>query len=120
MTSGYRILAVALSVAVLLVLQGPSCAQLTKIKSSIAGTVFVDGRPQAFGTVQAFLGNTLVQQERCTQSGHYQLKDLQPGTYTLLYLNARGAPIGGETIVEVRRGRFEQVDLQLIWAAPPQ
>ena len=82
-------------------------------KSKIAGTVYIDGRPQAYGTVQAWLDGAMVAQERCTQSGHYVLANLEAGTYTLVYLNARGAPIGGETIVEARVGRFEQVDIEL-------
>jgi len=102
-----------LLIAVLGIFLGTACDRLRNVKGSIGGTVFVDGRPQAFGTVQAYLGDTVVGQERCSQSGHYTIRDLEAGTYTLIYLNAMGAPIGGETIVELRLGRFEQVDLQL-------
>jgi hypothetical protein len=99
--------------AILCLLLGPACSQLQNVKGSIGGTVYVDGRPQAFGTVQAYLGDQLVGQERCSQSGHFTIRDLSPGTYTVIYLNASGGPIGGETIVELRLGRFEQVDLEL-------
>jgi hypothetical protein len=113
MISSKHSLAVTIIAFLVVLLMGTSCSQLTRIKAQIAGTVYVDGRPQAFGTVQAYKDGALISQERCTQSGHYQLKDLDPGEYTIVFLNARGAPIGGETIVDVRLGRFEQVDLQL-------
>ncbi len=81
---------------------------------SIAGTVYLDGRPLPYGTVQAFDSESkLAAQERCTLAGHYTLKDLLPGRYSLICLGASGAPIGKETIVQVRPGRFEQVDLEL-------
>jgi hypothetical protein len=118
MTSSHRTLALTVTMILLALLMATSCNALTKIKSSIAGTVYIDGRPQAFGTVQAWKDGALIAQERATQSGHYQIKDLDPGTYSIVYLNARGNPFGGETIVEVRRGRFEQVDLQLTGNAP--
>ncbi len=91
-----------------------SCGQLRNIKASIAGTVYIDGRPVAFGTVQVVNeAGVVVAQERTTSSGHYQIKDLDPGTYKVVYLNARGVRFGRETMIEVRRGRFEQVDLEL-------
>jgi len=113
MTSSNRTLAALLGILLLVMLLGTACSAFRNIKASIAGTVYVDGRPQAFGTVQAYLGTALISQERCTQSGHYQIRDLDPGDYTIVYLNARGAPLGGETYVTVRLGRFETVDLQL-------
>ncbi len=109
----YRRIALFMLVAMLGLLLGPACNQMRNIKGSIGGTVYVDGRPQAFGTVQAYLGDQLVGQERCSQSGHFTIRNLDPGTYTVIYLNAQGGPIGGETIVELRLGRFEQVDLEL-------
>lgn len=102
-----------LVLVILLGMTGMSCNMADKVKAKIAGTVYVDGRPQAYGTVQAWKDGQMVAQERCTQSGHYNIANLDPGTYTLVYLNARGAPIGGDTIVEVRIGRFETVDLEL-------
>ena len=81
---------------------------------SISGTVYINGRPQAFGTVQAFNEDgQMVKQERCTQYGHFTISELEQGTYHLVYLNARGAPLGEETVVRVRPGRFERVDLRL-------
>lgn len=81
---------------------------------SIAGTVYIDGNPQAYGTVQALNEEgKLVAQERCNQTGHFRIMGLRHGTYRLVYLNARGAPFGEETIVRVRPGRFESVDLEL-------
>jgi hypothetical protein len=109
-----RVLALSLTVALVAVLAGTSCGQLRNLKASIAGTVYMDGRQQAWGTVQAMNeAGQVVAQERCTDSGHYQLKNLDPGRYTLVYVNNMGVPYGGETVVEVRRGRFEQVDLYL-------
>jgi len=91
-----------------------SAADPANFVGSIGGTVYINGHPQAFGTVQVFdTEGNLVSQERCSQTGHYTIKDLKPGTYKLVYLNARAAPLGEETIVQVRPGRFEQVDLQL-------
>ena len=96
------------------ILLGTSCSQLANIKASISGTVYMDGRPVAFGTVQAINdAGQVVASERTGSSGHYLLKDLDPGRYKLVYVNANGALFGKETIVEVRRGRFETVDLEL-------
>jgi hypothetical protein len=81
---------------------------------SIAGTVYVDGNPQAYGTVQALdEEGKLIAQERCNQTGHFRIMGLKQGIYRLIYLNARGSPFGGETVVRVRPGRFERVDLEL-------
>lgn len=81
---------------------------------SIAGTVYINGNPQAFGTVQALdEEGKLVAQERCNQTGHFRILGLRQGTYRLVYLNARGAQFGEETVVRVRPGRFERVDLEL-------
>jgi len=113
MNSTNRIIALLVMLALIFSVTASSCGQLKKVKLKIAGTVFIDGRPQAYGTVQAWKDGALVGQIRATQSGHYNLANLDPGTYTLVYLNARGAPIGGETVVQVRMGRFETVDLEL-------
>ncbi len=96
----------------------------TVSEGNIAGTVFMDGKPFAFCTVQAFMvtgaEETLVAQERVTTAGHYQLKNLEPGMYKLVCLNPQGNPVGEPTTVEVRAGRFEQVDLVLSSSdAPP-
>ncbi len=81
---------------------------------SISGTVYIDGNPQAFGTVQALdEEGIMIAQERCNQTGHFTIRGLRQGTYRLVYLNARGAPFGEETVVRVRPGRFERVDLEL-------
>jgi len=93
-------------------------------EGNIAGTVFMDGRPFAFCTVQAFrisgVEETLVVQERVTTAGHYQLKNLEPGTYKLVCISPQGNPVGNPMTVEVRAGRFEQVDLVLSSSdAPP-
>ena len=113
MNSKNSTLALTLILVLLFSMTGIACGGLSKVKSKIAGTVYIDGRPQAYGTVQAWKDDTMVIQERCSQSGHFNLAALDPGTYTLVYLNARGAPIGGDTIVHVRIGRFETVDLEL-------
>jgi len=100
--------------ASVLILLGASCGQLTNLKASIAGTVYMDGRPVAFGTVQAYNeAGHVVGSERTTDSGHYIIKNLDPGTVTLVYLNSNGVQFGRETVVEVRRGRFETVNLEL-------
>ncbi len=113
MTSRKSIIVVIFCITLCGLLLGTSCGGLKNVKASIAGTVYIDGRPQAFGTVQAWRDGAMVQQQRCGQSGHFHLKDLNAGKYTVVYLNARGAPIGGETVVQVRLGRFETVDLYL-------
>lgn len=113
MNSGKYAFAVLLLLGLVFSLIGTSCGGLSNIKGSISGTVFVDGRPQAFGTVQVLMDGQLIAQERCTQTGHYIIKGLSAGTYEVVYLNARGNPIGEATVVQVRMGRFEQVDLQL-------
>jgi len=106
-----RTIAVLTAIFLSFTLMGFECD--VEAKSKIGGTVFIDGRPQAYGTVQAWQDGELVAQTRCNQTGHYTLPNLDAGTYTLVYLNARGAPIGGETIVEARMGRFEPVDIEL-------
>jgi len=109
-----RVLALLLVVALLPALAGASCGQLRNLKASIAGTVYMDGRPAGWGTVQLLNeAGQVVAQERCTDSGHYNIRNLDPGRYTMVWLNNQGVPYGGETVVEVRRGRFEQVDLYL-------
>lgn len=113
MKSGKYAFAVLLLLGLIFSLIGTSCGGMGSIKGSISGTVFVDGRPQAFGTVQVHKDGHMIAQERCTQTGHYIIKGLDAGTYEVLYLNARGNPIGEVTIVQVRMGRFEQVDLEL-------
>lgn len=107
--------AVILLLGLIFSLIGTSCGGMSNIKGSISGTVFVDGRPQAFGTVQVLRDGIMVAQERCTQTGHFIIKGLDAGTYDVVYLNARGNPVGDVTVVQVRMGRFETVDLQLIF-----
>ena len=81
---------------------------------SIAGTVYIDGNPQAYGTVQALdEEGKLIAQERCNQTGSFRIRGLRQGIYRLVYLNARGSPFGEATVVRVRPGRFERVDLEL-------
>jgi len=108
----YRTLAVFLIIIVSQAATGTDCGP-PNVKSKIAGTVYVDGRPSPYGTVQAWLDGKLVAEERCTLYGHYNLPNLDPGTYKLIYLNAMALQIGRETVVEVRKGRFEQVDIEL-------
>jgi len=114
MKHAYRISLPVLILSLVFILLGSSCG-LGNIKGSISGTVYVDGRPQAFGTVQVFTADgQYIASERCTQTGHYIIQGLDAGTYEITYLNARGAPLGQVTTVEVRLGRFEPVDLQLV------
>lgn len=102
-----------LGMVILALLAGTSCGALKNVKASISGTVYMDGRPVA-GTVQLVdeSGN-IVANERTTMEGHYTIKNLNPGKYTLQYLNYSGVPYGGETEVVVRIGRFETVDIHL-------
>jgi hypothetical protein len=80
----------------------------------ISGTVYVNGNPQAFGTVQVFdMDGNQAGQERCTEYGHYTIKDLLPGRYNVVYLSASGRQLGEPTMVQVRPGRMEQVDLHI-------
>ena len=110
----YRTLFPLLILSCVFILLATSCGFMGKVKGSISGTVYVDGRPQAFGTVQVFKADgQFIASERCTQTGHYIIQGLDAGTYEVTYLNARGAPLGESTMVEVRIGRFEQVDLNL-------
>jgi hypothetical protein len=113
-----RILIPLLLILMALVLTSASCGFMKSVKGSISGTVYIDGRPQAFGTVQVYklddAGNgTYISQDRCTETGHYIIQGLDAGKYEITYLNARGAPVGGVTTVEVRLGRFEPLDLNL-------
>ncbi|MCX6645979.1 MAG: hypothetical protein NTY09_06445 [bacterium] len=114
----HRIFIPLLLILLAFILSTASCGFLKGVKGSISGTVYIDGRPQAFGTIQVFklddAGNsTYVAQDRCTETGHYIIQGLDAGTYSVTYLNARGNPIGGNTTVEVRLGRFEPLDLNL-------
>jgi hypothetical protein len=100
------------------ILSTASCGFMKSVKGSISGTVYIDGRPQAFGTIQVYKmdgtpNGTYVAQDRCTETGHYIIQGLDAGTYQVTYLNARGNPVGGVTTVEVRLGRFEPLDLNL-------
>ena len=110
-----RALIPTLLILLVFILLGTSCGVMRNVKGSISGTVYVDGRPQAFGTVTVSTEEgQFVAQERCTETGHYMLRGLDAGTYLVTYLNARGNPLGEPTKVEVRIGRFEQVDLNLV------
>src|SRR3990172_7586655 len=97
----YRAMAVFLIFIISQATTGIDCGP-PNVKSEIAGTVYVDGRPSAYSTIQAWLDDTLVAQVRCTHYGHYDFPNLDPGTYKLICLNAQGMQIGRETVVEVR------------------
>jgi hypothetical protein len=87
--------------------------ELNNTPGQLSGTVFLDGRPQAYGTVQVLdLEGKLVGQERAGQTGHYRILDLLPGDYDVVYLSASGNPIGQKIRVRIRPGRFEQLDLE--------
>lgn len=108
-----RILWLILGMIVLALLAGTSCGALKNVKASISGTVYMDGRPVA-GSVQLIdESGSIVATERTNMHGHFTIKNLNPGKYTLQYLNYSGVPYGGETVVEVRIGRFEAVDVHL-------
>ncbi len=107
---------VILSLAMIAILLSSSCAQLRQIKSSITGTVYMDGRPIQ-GTVQLLDENgAVLGSSRTNMNGHYQIRDVQPGTYILQFLNMQGMPYGNEVTVLVRMGRPEVVDLELTQA----
>jgi hypothetical protein len=109
-----KVILSTLSFLLLAVFLSSGCAGLAgKIKGSISGTVYMDGRPTSGTILIKDAGGTVIQQARTNLNGHYQLKDLSSGTYTLQYLNMQGMPFGHETTVEIRMGRFEVVDIQL-------
>ncbi len=82
--------------------------------SSLTGTVYVNGRVQAFGTIQVYdEEDNLVAQERANLNGHYRITDLRARTYYIVYLNASGSPLGEPIMVQLRPGRPEVVDLEI-------
>jgi len=91
---------------------GTSCNAWKNAKGSVGGTVYVNHRPEGFATVQLYQGDTYVKQERCSDTGHYMIRDIDPGDYTLVVLNARGVIYPGETLVQIGR-KFEQVDIEI-------
>jgi len=107
----YTALLMTLALAMLFLM--PSCGFMRNVKASIAGTVYMDGRPVS-GTVVVYdMNGQEVAQARTTLEGHFIIKGLNPGTYKLRYLNMQGFPFGSEKVVEVRLGRFEQVKIEL-------
>ena len=101
-------------IAVLLLgaLSGVSCSRI-KIKASISGTVYMDGRPTSGTVLLSNKDGGTVAMERTNTSGHFRITDVDPGTYTLQYLNLQGVPWGHSETIVVRLGRPEIVDLQL-------
>ena len=104
---------VALVAAILGVMTNVSCDRLKNIKASISGTVYMDGRPQSGHVELKDANGNIVAMDDTTLAGHYILKDIKAGDYTLQFLNMQGVPFGGEVTVKVRMGRFEQVDLHI-------
>jgi len=87
---------------------------LEEMTSSLAGTVYIDGRPQAYGTIQVWdEEENLVAQERANGSGHFRITDLKAQRYYIRYLNASGAYFGEPIMVQLRPGRPEVLDLEL-------
>jgi hypothetical protein len=110
----YRYFIFPVLMIVLLGLLGSvSCDQIKNIKGSVNGTVYMDGRPVSGTILVKDANGAVVGQSRTNMNGHYQIKDLGAGTYTLQYLNMQGVPFGNETTVNVHVGKFETVDIQL-------
>jgi len=102
-----------LMIALLGLVMTVSCARLRNIKASISGTVYMDGRPISGHLLLKDTNGNVVGRADTSLSGHYQIKDINAGTYKLMFLNMQGVPWGGEVTVVVRLGRPEGVDLQL-------
>jgi hypothetical protein len=87
---------------------------LEDMPSSLTGTVYVNGRVQAFGTIQVYdEEDHLVAQERANLYGHFRIVDLRAQTYYLVYLNASGSALGEPVMVQLRPGRPEVFDLEI-------
>ena len=105
-------LAIAIFALVCLMLIS-SCSALRNVKASISGTVYLDGRP-SFGTVVLLdMNGKQVAQQQTNMNGHFRITDIPAGRYQIQYLNNHGIPFGEPSIVEVRLGRPETVDLKL-------
>jgi hypothetical protein len=107
----------ALGIVLFGLLTTVSCDKLNNVKASISGTVYMDGRPSDGSVVLKDANGATVQMVHTnTPGGHYIIKDVTAGNYTLVFLNMAGIPWGGGTPVKVRLGRFETVDLHLTQA----
>jgi hypothetical protein len=83
-------------------------------QGSIYGTTYMDGRPVA-GHILVIDSKTniVVAQVDTNINGHFYIKNLAEGDYLLKFLNMQGVPFGKDTIVEVRSGRHESIDIKL-------
>jgi len=81
---------------------------------AIAGTVTVDGRPEAFGAVQVLVNrHTVVKDTPCDVLGRFRVAQLRPGRYYLRYIDSRGVIMGDTVSCYVKAGETVQIDIKL-------
>jgi len=83
-----------------------SCAAVMKIKGSVSGNVFRDGRPM-MGQIQLLNPKTQssIKTEPVNNQGHFIISDVPPGEWLLAFIGPTGAPIGNFKYVKVMMGR---------------
>ena len=84
------------------------CDRLTKIKGSVSGNVFRDGRPM-MGQIQILdpRNHKSIKTEPVNNQGHFIIGDVPPGEWYLAFLGPNGTPLGNFKYVRVKTGRPE-------------
>jgi len=94
------------TIVAIMISQTASCAAIGKIKGSIAGTVYNNGRP-TMGQVQLLDPKTKgsIKTQPVNNSGHFIIQDVPPGEWVLAFLGPASNPIGNLKYVKVLPGR---------------
>lgn len=95
-----------LAAVIMLVSQLTSCAAISKIKGSVSGTVYNDGRP-LMGQIQLIDPKSYgsVKTEPVNNQGHFIISQVPPGEWFLAFLGPSAAPLGELKYVKVTPGR---------------
>ena len=85
-----------------------SCAAVSKIKGSVSGTVYNNGRP-LMGQIQVIDPKTFgsITTQPVNNQGHFIISDVPPGEWILAFLGPSSNPLGEYKYVKVRPGRPE-------------
>ncbi|MCD6216811.1 carboxypeptidase regulatory-like domain-containing protein [bacterium] len=95
-----------LTAVIMVVSQLTACSALAKIKSSVSGTVYNNGRPM-MGQIQLIdpKSNGSMKTEPVNNQGHFIISDVPSGEWLLAFLGPSSAPLGNYKYVKVALGR---------------
>ena len=95
-----------LAAVIMLVSQLTACTAISKIKGSVSGTVYNNGRP-LMGQIQLIdpKSGGSVKTEPVNNQGHFIISDVPPGEWILAFLGPSSAPLGEYKYVKVTPGR---------------